>query len=486
MTRPTDVRLTEARNPRTLGIDQADAATIVQLMSAEDRAVPDAVATQAPRIAAVVEDVARRFDDGGRLIYVGAGTSGRLGMLDASECPPTFGVDPELVRCVIAGGVDALIRSSEGAEDDAAAGAERLAELDVTAADFVLGIATSGTTPFVHGALEEAHRRGAGTGFLCCSEPPEEMRTLADHLIVPLVGPEVIAGSTRLKAGTATKLVLNTITTGAMIRGGRVYQNLMVDVRARSAKLVDRSLRIMQAVTDVDREEARDRLLASGGGVKTALAMTLLDVDRGVAERWLDACGGFLGRVVERFDAHKDVYYAAYTATPAERDVRDLLSRLSRAAQRLSEAHVEAAEIDAAGSRVPARTNGWHAAEHAAHLLEFEREAVGPRVRAWLASEGAVPVALVDWIADPHPLVDETFNNLVSALNAERARTLASIGTDPDVWSWRGQLGEESFTLYQFLRGIAQHDEAHALRIRERVHPALLHDSIDGSGERGA
>ena len=251
----SDPRLTEARNPRTTTIDREDAETIVRLIQAEDRAVPQAVASQATAIARVVDDVVARFQRGGRLIYVGAGTSGRLGTLDAAECPPTFGVDPSLVCGVIAGGPAALVKSSEGAEDAPEDGAEAIRELRVGPADFVLGIATSGTTPYVHGALVEAVTRGGGTGFLCCSEPPREIADLVDHLILPMVGPEVIAGSTRMKAGTATKLILNTITTGAMIRSGRVYENLMVDVRARSAKLVDRGVRMVVSVTGLSRPE---------------------------------------------------------------------------------------------------------------------------------------------------------------------------------------------------------------------------------------
>jgi len=475
----TEARITEARNPRTEAVDRADAETIVRLMGAEDRAVPEAVATQTHQIAAVVDDVAERFGRGGRLIYVGAGTSGRLGMLDAAECPPTFGVDPGLVRCVIAGGLDALVRSSEGAEDDSAAGADALARLEVTPSDFVLGIATSGTTPFVHGALEEASRRGAGSGFLCCSEPPDSMRELVDHLIVPLVGPEVIAGSTRLKAGTATKLVLNTITTGAMIRGGRVYQNLMVDVRARSAKLVDRSLRILEAVTDLGRAQAGDRLLEAGGGVKTALAMTLLAVDRGEAERLLDACDGFLGRVLDRFSEGSPSYYGVYPRTGTTPDRAVLVGRLEGAPARLGAAEVEAAEIDAVGSRAPTRSGGWSAAQHVGHLLDFERGAVGPRVRAWCAeSSGSAVVRfedrLDDWEADADPPVDLDFKRTLSDFAAERARTLASLKTDSEVLSREARLGEETVTLMQFLRGLAQHDDAHALRVGERVHPALL------------
>ena len=252
-----DPRLTEARNPRTIDIDLADARTVVAMIQAEDRAVPAAVESQAAAIARVIDDVVACFRRGGRLIYVGAGTSGRLGVLDASECPPTFGTDPDLVQGIIAGGHEALVRSSEGAEDDPDAGVAAVREMGVSSRDFVFGIASSGTTPYVRGALAEARERGAALAFLSCSQPPEDVLGLEPTLITPLVGPEVVAGSTRLKAGTATKLVLNAVTTGAMIRSGRVFENLMVDLRARSAKLADRGIRIVSHVCRLEADAAR-------------------------------------------------------------------------------------------------------------------------------------------------------------------------------------------------------------------------------------
>ncbi len=306
-------RLTEARNPRTEEIDRASPREIVDLIQREDRRVPEAVAEEADAIAALVEEVAERMRRGGRLLYVGAGTSGRLGVLDAAECPPTFGTDPRRVQGIVAGGAGALVRSQEGAEDAREDGRADLRRAGVDERDFVLGIATSGTTPYVRGAVEEARRLGAGTGFLSCTPPPGDVRAAADHLVTPLVGPEVVAGSTRMKAGTATKLVLNTLTTAVMVRRGKVYRNLMVDLEAVSRKLVGRSLRIVVEAAGVDRPEARRTLIEAGGSAKTAVAMLGLEVGRAVAERALDACDGFLGRALERWaDADAVPYYGGY------------------------------------------------------------------------------------------------------------------------------------------------------------------------------
>lgn len=479
-----DARLTEARNPRTEDIDRADTGTLVRRIQAEDRAVPAAVESQAAAIARVIDEVVGRFRRGGRLIYVGAGTSGRLGVLDAAECPPTFGTDPELVRGVIAGGDAALVRSSEGSEDDAGAGARAVAGLDVGSADFVLGIATSGTTPYVHGALEEARGRGAGIGFLSCTEPPDAVRALEPLLVTPLVGPEVIAGSTRLKAGTATKLVLNTVTTGAMIRTGRAYGNLMVDLRARSGKLVDRGIRIVAHLCGLEREPARRLLVRAGGSVKTALAMQLIGLERGMAERCLDAVEGFLGVAVERYAGAGCPYYEAYPETPGWPDETELTRRLERVPATLLEAWTAARASDREGRLVRARTDGWTPSQHVAHLLQFEREAIADRVRRTIEEEEP---GFVDWEPDPEPPGgDAPFGTLVEELTAARRRTLAALeDRGPEVWRRRGVLGEERPTLYQFLRGIAQHDGAHALRIAERVHPALLLSRPTG-GEAGS
>jgi N-acetylmuramic acid 6-phosphate etherase len=295
---PADLSLTERRNPRTVDIDLASSLEIVDLMAAEDALVPAAVASQRAAIARAIDLAEVAFRGGGRLLYVGAGTSGRLGVLDASECPPTFGTDPELVQGLIAGGLPALTRAQEGAEDRGESGAEDLAAHAVTARDFVVGIAASGTTPYVRGAVEFAHARGAHTGFVASSPPPAELLSIVDVAILPIVGPEVVTGSTRLKAGTATKLVLNMITTGAMIRLGKTYGNLMVDLRATNTKLRARSERMMVEICGVTRADARRLLDAADGRVKTAIVMQALGVEREDAERRLDAAGGVVRRVV--------------------------------------------------------------------------------------------------------------------------------------------------------------------------------------------
>jgi N-acetylmuramic acid 6-phosphate etherase len=293
-----DSRLTERRNPRTASIDLASPLEIVDLIQAEDRTVPEAVATQRDAIARAIELVEHAFRAGGRLFYVGAGTSGRIGVLDASECPPTFGTDPEMVQGIIAGGLDALTRSQEGAEDVAADGAAAVDARNAGPNDVVIGIAASGTTPYVHGALERAKKLGARTAIVACSPPPESLVQLVDVAILPITGPEVVTGSTRLKAGTATKLVLNTITTGAMIRLGKTYGNLMVDLRAMSKKLVDRGERIMIEVCGVTRDEARALIAAAGGSVKTAIVMQKTGATREAAELALGKAGGVIRRVV--------------------------------------------------------------------------------------------------------------------------------------------------------------------------------------------
>ncbi len=296
--RPLDPRLTEQRNPETADIDLADPARIVELMHLQDRQVPEAVWRERGPVARAIELVERAFRSGGRLIYVGAGTSGRLGVLDAAECPPTFGTPPELVQGVIAGGAAALVRSVEAAEDDAGAGA---AEVDARGAgkdDVVFGIAASGTTPFVRGALLRAAARGARTVLLSCTDPPGDLVEAVDLAILPKVGPEALAGSTRLKAGTATKLVLNTVTTGAMIRMGRAYGNLMVDLVALSDKLRDRGERIVMEVCGVEREAARRAIAAAQGQVKVAIVMLRRGVDLAAAVRLLHEADGYVRRAV--------------------------------------------------------------------------------------------------------------------------------------------------------------------------------------------
>ena len=279
-------------------MDLASARQIVSLMNREDATVAAVVGEQGEAIARAVELAVSAFHAGGRLFYIGAGTSGRLGVLDASECPPTFGTDPDMVQGIIAGGVAALTRSREGAEDRPEAGAQEMDERAVSSRDFVVGIAASGTTPYVHGALHRARELGARTAIVTCAAPPTSLLSVCDVAIVTVVGAEVVTGSTRLKAGTATKLVLNSITTGAMILLGKTYGNLMVDMRASNAKLTDRAERIVMEVTGVARERARTLLADAGGLVKTAIVMQMAGVDRDTAERRIVDAGGVIRRVI--------------------------------------------------------------------------------------------------------------------------------------------------------------------------------------------
>jgi N-acetylmuramic acid 6-phosphate etherase len=296
--RSLDPRLTEQRNPRSTEIDQLSTIEIVDLINAEDRMVAQAVGEEREQIARAIELVVDTFRQGGRLFYVGAGTSGRLGVLDASEMPPTYGTDPQMVQGIIAGGYAALVRAQEGAEDLPESGARDLDERGITARDFVLGIATSGTTPYVHGALKRAREIGARTGFLLCTYPSEELQRSHDVVIAPLVGPEAITGSTRMKAGTATKLVLNTITTASMVRTGKVYGNLMVDLQVTCEKLRDRGQRILMETIGVERNEAADLLDRAGGHVKTAIVMGKLGIDQKEARTQLKEHHGLLVDVV--------------------------------------------------------------------------------------------------------------------------------------------------------------------------------------------
>jgi N-acetylmuramic acid 6-phosphate etherase len=291
--------LTERRNPCSVDIDTMTALELVDLLNSEDRTVAAAVGAERERIAAAVEVVVDRFRRGGRLIYAGAGTSGRLGVLDAAECPPSFGTDPDMVQGLVAGGYDALVRAKEGAEDDAAAGAADVRGRGVGAHDVLVGIATSGATPYVIAALKEARNAGAATIILSCTPDPLASAA-ADIAITPLVGPEVVTGSTRLKAGTATKLVLNTITTSAMILLGKTYENLMVDLTATCDKLRDRACRIIVETTGTSYEEAADLIARAGGSVKTAIVMKKAGLDRADADALLAESGGFVRRALSR------------------------------------------------------------------------------------------------------------------------------------------------------------------------------------------
>lgn len=285
--------LTEQRLPESMDLDALSVEEAVEVMHRQDLRAVEAVGRERAAIARGVELVSAALAAGGRLLYFGAGTSGRLGVLDAAECPPTFRTPPEMVQGVIAGGDVAMFRSQEGAEDDPEAAAREVDARHVGPADVVVGIAAGGTTPYVHGALRRAAERGARTIFLTCvSGVPDEPKV--DLVIRPLTGPEVVTGSTRLKAGTATKLVLNMLTTLSMVRLGKVYGNLMVDLRASNAKLRDRAARIVATVTGASRDEAFDWVNRAGGHVKVAIVMRKLGLSREAAESLLHRHAGHL------------------------------------------------------------------------------------------------------------------------------------------------------------------------------------------------
>ena len=290
---------TEQRNPNSTDIDLKSTAEIVQIFHEEDQNAVAAVAAASDAIAHAIDLCVAAFRNGGRLFYIGAGTSGRLGVLDASECPPTFSTPPEMVQGIIAGGDVALRRSVEGEEDKPERGAHAIRERQLTPQDVLLGIASSGRTPYVIGALKEAHAIGATTMFLCCVPPPEELKGWVTHFITPIVGPEIITGSTRLKAGTATKLVLNMLTTVSMIKLGKVYNNLMVDVNASNTKLVARSIRIVQAVTGVDAAAAEAALAQAGGRAKLAIVMLAKGLNPTDANALLEKHSGFLRHILD-------------------------------------------------------------------------------------------------------------------------------------------------------------------------------------------
>ncbi len=292
--------LTEARNPRSEHFDQLSTLDMLTVINDEDAGVALAVRAELPRVAAAVDAIAARFAEGGRLFYLGAGTSGRLGVLDASECPPTFSVPADLVQGLIAGGDRALRLSSEHSEDSPEEGARDLAAAGFAQdgkPDTLVGIAASGRTPYVLGAVAHARSLGMLTVGLSCV-PGSALEQAAEMPITPATGPEVLTGSTRLKAGTATKLVLNMLSTGVMVRTGATFGNLMVNVRPTNAKLVDRAERIVMAAAGCSRKAARQRLAEAGDQVKLAIAMQLLGLDRTQAEEKLAAAGGVLARAV--------------------------------------------------------------------------------------------------------------------------------------------------------------------------------------------
>ncbi len=289
---------TEKRNPASAGISLVGTTEMLRIINEEDKKVALAVETEIPRIAEAVDAITARARNGGRLFYIGAGTSGRLGVLDASECPPTFNVPNEMVQGIIAGGESALSKATEATEDSPEMGAHDLMERGFGGADSLVGIAASGRTPYVLGAVAKARELGAVTIGISCAKDSELSRAV-QIAIEPVVGPEILTGSTRLKAGTATKLVLNMLTTGMMIRLGMTYGNLMVNVQPKNVKLVDRARRIIEAATGVSADRAMELLELSGRSVRTAIVMGKLGVGREEAEKRLAGCGGKIAAALE-------------------------------------------------------------------------------------------------------------------------------------------------------------------------------------------
>lgn len=292
--------LTETRNPNTDDIDKVSTLEIVRMMNEEDRIVPDAVSIELPKIARAIDKIAERMRQGGRLIYIGAGTSGRLGILDAAECPPTFNTHPEQVIALIAGGKEAIYHAVEGAEDQWNVCSMELERINLSELDSVVGIAASGRTPYVLDGLFTARQVGALTVSIACNHP-SPMEQLTEISITPVVGPEVITGSTRLKAGTAQKLVLNMISTGVMIRLGKTYGNLMADMQANNYKLKERAVNLVSIACNVSEEEAERLLELGGGDVKTTILSHLLHIDALKAEILLKETNGVINKAVESF-----------------------------------------------------------------------------------------------------------------------------------------------------------------------------------------
>ncbi len=295
-----DELTTEQPNPRSAGIDKKTTLEILKVINAEDKTVPFAIEKQLTVIARVVEALVTCFQNGGRLFYVGAGTSGRLGVLDAAECPPTFGVPREMVQGIIAGGLEALVRSVEWAEDKETDGAEEVDRRAVGPADFLIGITASGQAPFVIGAMKRAQELGVKVGALSCNKRSRTFQH-ADYAICIDVGPEIVSGSTRMKSGTAQKLVLNMITTTAMIRLGKIYNNLMVDLVPVNSKLVRRSKRLIRMAAGCGEARAERAFEESGRRVKTAIVMVLLSVDRAAAEKLLERSEGRIATAVDNY-----------------------------------------------------------------------------------------------------------------------------------------------------------------------------------------
>lgn len=289
--------VTESRNPETYDIDIMETEEIVRLINKEDHKVPQAIQKEIPYIVQAVDIITEAFKKGGRLIYVGAGTSGRLGVLDASECPPTFGSDPEMVQGLIAGGFKALVEAQEGSEDLESLGVADISKKNVNDKDVVCGIAASLRTPYVIGAINEAQKRGAKTLLVVCN-PRENLTIETDVAICPVPGPEVIMGSTRMKAGSSQKMVLNILTTASMIRMGKVYENMMIDLQQNSQKLVERSKKIIMTVVETDYEHSSELLSAADGHVKSAILMGLTGLGKEQVLQLLKKNEGFIKKSI--------------------------------------------------------------------------------------------------------------------------------------------------------------------------------------------
>jgi N-acetylmuramic acid 6-phosphate etherase len=290
---------TEQRNAHSMNIDNASISDILKIINEEDKTVPSAVEKEIPYIEKAVEIIVESFKSGGRLFYFGAGTSGRLGVIDAAECPPTFGTEPELVQGYIAGGKEAMFRAQEGAEDYEVNGAADVIKAGINKNDVVCGIAASRRTPYVIGAVKKAKELGAGTIYVTCNPRSEFNIKEVDVAICPYVGPEVIMGSTRMKSGTAQKLVLNMLTTASMIRLGKIYENMMIDLQMTNKKLIERSKRIVMTITGLSYEEAQDYLDKAGGHIKTALVMMKANVNRDEASELLNMADGFVRKAID-------------------------------------------------------------------------------------------------------------------------------------------------------------------------------------------
>lgn len=290
--------VTEKRNEKTVDIDKVSTVEMVRLINNEDKLVAGAIEKEIPAIAEAIDKITQSIDMGGRLIYCGAGTSGRLGILDASECPPTYGVSPELVQGIIAGGIEAIFKAKEGAEDSKELCVEDLKKINLSKNDTLVGLAASGRTPYVIGGLNYANEIGATTVAVTCN-PDSDLAKVAQISIAPVVGPEVITGSTRMKAGTAQKMVLNMLSTGSMIKTGKVYGNLMVDVRATNEKLVERAKRIVIEATGVEREKAEEVLKETNYDVKLSILMIMAKVSKEEAKELLEKSKGHITKAIE-------------------------------------------------------------------------------------------------------------------------------------------------------------------------------------------